>query len=284
MFSRIGRHLKFANVVMTLALVFAMTGGAYAAGKYLITSSKQIKPSVLAQLKGRAGANGAPGAQGPAGPAGPTGKEGSAGKEGPAGKEGEKGAAGGPGESVTTKKVDTTSSNCKKLGGSEFKVGGATATYACNGENGQTGFTETLPSGKTLTGEWSVSGYAEVGAKEGFPSILIGSVSFDIPLAQAPVPHYIKAGASPPAGCGGGSVAHPEAEPGNLCVFVDQEENNTTTPLPKICSFSGGGSFGGGLCAFGSGESADRYGFGVNEVAEVKGFIYSLGTWAVTAK
>lgn len=49
-----------------------------AAHHYLITSTSQIKPSVLTKLKGNAGRNGAagaagtPGAQGPQGPAGPT--------------------------------------------------------------------------------------------------------------------------------------------------------------------------------------------------------------------
>ncbi|MGH2879601.1 MAG: hypothetical protein ACRDK4_08360, partial [Solirubrobacteraceae bacterium] len=58
---------------MTLALVFAMTGGAYAAKKYLITNTKQISPKVLKQLKG---------AKGPAGPAGPEGKAGAPGSPG----------------------------------------------------------------------------------------------------------------------------------------------------------------------------------------------------------
>ena len=74
MFSEIRRRMTYANVAMTLALVFAMSGGAYAAGKYLITSTKQIKPSVLKALvgkTGKAGANGAPGPAGPAGPQGP---------------------------------------------------------------------------------------------------------------------------------------------------------------------------------------------------------------------
>jgi hypothetical protein len=52
-------RLSYANVVVTLALVFAMSGGAFAAGRYLITSTKQIKPSVLKQLQGKAGAIGA---------------------------------------------------------------------------------------------------------------------------------------------------------------------------------------------------------------------------------
>jgi hypothetical protein len=44
------RHLSYANVTATLALVFAMTGGALAANHYLLTSTKQISPKVLKQL------------------------------------------------------------------------------------------------------------------------------------------------------------------------------------------------------------------------------------------
>jgi hypothetical protein len=83
------RHLSYANVVATLALVFAMSGGAMAANSYLINSTKQINPKVLKKLTGKkgragvAGSAGAIGAIGPAGPQGLTGKEGSTGKEGP---------------------------------------------------------------------------------------------------------------------------------------------------------------------------------------------------------
>ena len=82
------RHLSYANVAATLALVFAMSGGALAAKHYLINSTNQINPKVLKKLKGNAGprgrgAAGAPGAAGAAGKEGPQGKEGSAkGKEG----------------------------------------------------------------------------------------------------------------------------------------------------------------------------------------------------------
>src|SRR5580693_718501 len=96
MFSAVRRRLTYANVVVTFALVFAMSGGAYAASKYLITSTKQIKPSVIASLKGKGGVPGAPGAQGPVGVAGAQGPAGPGGKEGPGGK-GEKGEAGTPG-------------------------------------------------------------------------------------------------------------------------------------------------------------------------------------------
>ncbi len=79
------RHLSYANVVATIALVFAMSGGALAAQHYLINSTRQINPKVLKHLRGGAGARGA---QGPTGTAGAPGKEGPAGKEGPVGKEG----------------------------------------------------------------------------------------------------------------------------------------------------------------------------------------------------
>jgi hypothetical protein len=79
------RHLNYANVTATVALVFAMSGGALAAHHYLINSTKQINPKVLKKLKGNTGATGTAGAQG---------KEGPSGKEGPAGKEGSKGANG----------------------------------------------------------------------------------------------------------------------------------------------------------------------------------------------
>lgn len=47
MFSRIRNRMIYANVAMTVALVFAMSGGAYAASRYMITSTKQISPKVL---------------------------------------------------------------------------------------------------------------------------------------------------------------------------------------------------------------------------------------------
>jgi hypothetical protein len=43
----IRRRLSYANVVATLALVFAMSGGALAASHYLVNSTKQINPKVL---------------------------------------------------------------------------------------------------------------------------------------------------------------------------------------------------------------------------------------------
>jgi hypothetical protein len=47
MSKRFRRQLSPSMVIAILALVFAMTGGAYAAGKVVITSSKQIKPKAF---------------------------------------------------------------------------------------------------------------------------------------------------------------------------------------------------------------------------------------------
>jgi hypothetical protein len=71
-----------AAVLSALALFFALGGTAIATRHYLITSTSQIKPSVLKKLHGvggAAGAQGAQGAQGPQGAAGPAGAQGAPG-------------------------------------------------------------------------------------------------------------------------------------------------------------------------------------------------------------
>jgi len=69
-----------AVIIAGLALFCSLGGTAIAAHHYLITSTKQISPAVLRNLKGRAGTNGAAGPKGEPGPAGPTG---AAGPQGP---------------------------------------------------------------------------------------------------------------------------------------------------------------------------------------------------------
>jgi hypothetical protein len=80
--------------IAVVALFFALGGSAVAAKHYLITSTKQIKPSVLKALKGNVGHAGAAGPAGPTGATGATGKEGTPGKEGKEGKEGKVGPPG----------------------------------------------------------------------------------------------------------------------------------------------------------------------------------------------
>lgn len=96
MFSRIRSRVTYANVAATLALLFAMSSGALAASKYIITSTGQIKPSVRKQLKGANGAAGAAGVAGTPGPQGTAGNAGSNGSQGPKGDAGPKGDTGSP--------------------------------------------------------------------------------------------------------------------------------------------------------------------------------------------
>jgi hypothetical protein len=74
-----------ATIIASIALFFSLAGTGLAASKYLITSTKQIKPSVLSSLHGSQGARGPQGVQGPAGPAGAAGAGGAAGAAGAAG-------------------------------------------------------------------------------------------------------------------------------------------------------------------------------------------------------
>jgi hypothetical protein len=80
------RRPSLPTVLGLLALFFSLGGTAIAAKHYIITSTSQIKPSVLAQLHG---------ARGPQGPAGPQGRQGPPGSQGPVGAQGLQGVPGG---------------------------------------------------------------------------------------------------------------------------------------------------------------------------------------------
>jgi len=75
-------HLSYANIVATLALVFAMGGSALAARHYLINSTRQINPKVIKKLRGNTGKTGPSGPQGAAGAKGTAGAEGTKGADG----------------------------------------------------------------------------------------------------------------------------------------------------------------------------------------------------------
>jgi Collagen triple helix repeat (20 copies) len=270
-FSNIRKRLTYSNVAATLAVFFAMSGGAYAASKYLITSTKQISPKVLKTLKGKPGANGP---QGPAGSPGATGLAGAAGPQGAKGETGGTGTEGKAGVSVTSKTLAQGDKHCG-AGGSEFNAG-ASATFACNGSPWTAG--GVLPKGATETGTW-VDANSETPNK---PTSV--SISFPVPLKEAPVPHYIEPEEleNPPAGCKG-TPAKPEAEPGNLCVFAAFSPKDSNLEEPK---FSNPGIYLTKAGLQGSGEASP---YGTILLLHVKATITGIfgetagrGTWAVT--
>lgn len=311
MLSAMRKRLTFANVAMTLALVFAMSGGAYAAKKFLITSTKQISPSVLKQLKGAKGPAGAPGAQGPQGPAG------AAGAQGLAGKDGAPGIAGKDGVNGKSVAVSGSAPNCSQ-GGSTLEVEGSGSKHEiCNGEEGPQGSPwtagGTLPSGSTETGSWSLSGvYAN-------PAPPVVNIPFSIPLAASlgeSQVHLIDAKGMEllfnletgsveevtPTQCGSalspaGSAAKPAAAKGNLCIYVASKlpkgnENyfasqfitdpgNECVGFACIFAKAGGASIAGALVTFYFKST------GAVETVEPEEKIHVMwpqawGTWAVT--
>jgi hypothetical protein len=278
MLSRLREHLGSAGLIVAIvALVAALGGGAYAAnggsGDGNATTSatgkqgKQGKPGKTGPA-GPAGLAGAAGAQGPAGPAGPQGPAGAKGDTGAAG------SAGAAGKSAETVSFPGSKGSCdgvvNGVGGVEVKSA-SSPVLVCNGKpgtNGTTGFTETLPSGKTETGVWS-------GAFSGVQYI---PLSFNIPLA-APINGaanviIVAEGGSDPScdnGTGApGSSANPEAAPGFFCLFIGALENTSvlTATLLNPETFSGG---------------VGRTGVIFNVEAEAAKVGFGLGTWAVTA-
>ena len=175
--------------------MLAMSGGAWAAKKYLITSTAQIKPSVLKELKGPAGSKGVPGAGGTAGAPGP---------QGPQGPQGAPGAPGAPGKE-----------------GVEGK----------EGKTGQTGFTEVLPSGETETGTWSVGLIAPATEQIVIAPI---SFSIQLG-AEGEAVYLDEAATATKAGTGGctGSAAEPSAPAGKLCIYTEEEETEKLGATPK---------------------------------------------------
>ncbi len=273
MFSAIRRcmHVSPATVIATLALVFAITGGAYAAKKYLITSTKQISPSVLKALQGKTGPAGGNGAQGPAGPAGPQGPAGAKGENGVAGTNGTNGTNG---TSVSSVESATKAIGPCKAGGSEF-TSASGKTFACNGKEGSFGG-QALSAGKTLRGAWSAYSYGEAE----FPNAGYGTAgtaaSFALAVSGVPATHYIGDGDGEGEGkeaeaivkgeCKGTS-SDPGAAAGNLCVFGESEVN--------LFSFGPTISL--------NGDPEETIGFRIAAPSgPAKGVVSMEGSWAVT--
>lgn len=253
-------------IVACVALIAALGGSAIAANNALTGKQKREVKKIAKKFAGKPGAPGAPGIAGQPGAKGDT---------GPAGANGTNGSNGAPGVSPVGTSFaagQKPASGCTN-GGVEFK--GSNTTFACNGTdgtNGTTGFTDTLPPGKTETGAFWTSNFNNAAGNDGF------AVSFNIPLATAGYKvRYVNPSAeisAPGIITGGdegegeevkaaqcpGTVAEPDAAPGFLCIFAsgDSGANGTIVRVTKAKS-------------------------GATFLSNLGAFEFIDGSWAVTA-
>jgi Collagen triple helix repeat (20 copies) len=290
MFSKARRHINPTTGIALVALIFALTGGAYAASSHggsqraqasASTGRAGSNPAVAAKKsKSKGGARGPAGPKGASGPAGPAGSTGPTGSTGPAGATGPAGPTGGVGPQGP------------QGAQGEKGIQGEPGKNGTNGKNGTTGFTKTLPEKETETGAWAFEPVTALYERV--------AISFPIPLA-AELPaehvHFIneRAGVqveepgekTPISSACPGTVHEPKATPGNLCVYaftlhpetVEIEENGAPVEVSLFEGWSnpgesrqagesdpGGASTAGAMMNFRAAEGATGF-----------------GTWAVTA-
>jgi hypothetical protein len=133
---------------------------------------------------------------------------------------------------------------------------GDSGAKGATGATGATGpFTQELPSGKTIRGEFQAYG---TGTGAGMPAR--DAISFDFALKAAPLYRVIKQGAPATLACPG-YWGDPQAAPGYLCIYEDV--NVAAEPIHVI--------------------AIRPFGAIVQTTSTDKGLFGSNGSWAVTA-
>ncbi len=292
--NRLKKHINPATILALAALVFAITGGAYAAsggsgngGGNSAGSASHATASIAKSKKKSKTPAGKPGPRGPAGPAGPAGATGPA---GPAGATGPAGAAGAKGETGPTGPTGPQGPEGKTgPKGEEGKKGLPGPEGVCAKEHC------TLPEKTTETGVWSFKTSESKGKERSSNPVAIG---FSVPLSaslpgikQEPLvlgaAHWVAANKKElvfneetgkieelePKECPG-SVEEPKANPGNLCVYTEHELNY----IAKSNGISGlGNSDEGAVGTVGVLARPEIEFTAAGQVAE------GWGSWAVTA-
>jgi hypothetical protein len=220
------KHVR-SHFIAYMALFFALGGTSFAAVNALpknSVGSPQIKNGSIQKVDiSRRTVSTLRGLRGLRGPAG---TQGPAGTVGPAGTQGPAGPAG------------------------------------AQGDQGPAGpFPTTLPTGKTITGAFAMTGETTAGGQA-----ISDNISWSYPLSATPTVHVIASGAAVPAGCSGTRTL-PGASSGNLCIFVSGEFNDSgvSTLNPDT-----------------QGSGAGRTGAWVFANSSAAGLAETSGTWAVT--
>jgi hypothetical protein len=220
MSQKLKKHFTPSTAIAIVALVFAATGGAFAAtggsgngnspaqasASVTVAHASKAKPKPKS-TRGPAGPKGATGATGPAGPAGPGGATGPGGAQGPQGPAGNNGSNGEKGENGTP--------------GTPGKAGAKGETGSPWTPNSQ------LPAKATETGTFS---YPDPASEAGGPQFI--PISFPIQLKNelsSTQSEVVKEnGEHLPHGgtqCAG-SAAEPTAPEEFLCVYITKEPEN----------------------------------------------------------
>ena len=225
MISRIHEKLGTAGFVISIIALFAaLGGGAYAASGGL--TGKQKKEVVkIAQTEAKKY-----GKTGPVGPAGPTGPAGSKGAPG-ATEKGEKGDSGNPGRNGEDGACSENNPSCILPSGATL-----TGDWSFVARGAET--FETEVGGTTTTHTLGVTGaYLEINFPLSVPSLSDGSTppasKFD------PEQNYIGAGDPSTSECPG-TVHEPEAAPGHVCVYAQSEGGVTGLPANFTMNPQGG--------------------------------------------
>jgi hypothetical protein len=229
MLHRIREHFGTAGLLVAIAaLVAALAGTAFAATKLNSTQKKEVK-SIAKSFQGK-------------GPAGAKGDPGAAGTAGAPGAKGDAGSNGSSGTSATTESFNGALHGCTE-GGVVVKSASPEAIVCngkkgTNGEDGETGFTETLPPEKTETGTWSFESNGT--------AYNVSPISFPIPLAatdasQITVHYWRESDVTHDPECTG-TIDAPDAEPGVLCMYIAEKfEADNVGGNPPIAIPDGSG-------------------------------------------
>lgn len=290
MFQQARKHLTPATFIALLALVFALTGGAFAAtghgGGSGSKATASVAPRAVAvKSKGKTGPRGPRGVTGPAGKNGTNGTNGVSGATGPAGPKGEPGATGATGPQGPA-----------GPGGKEGKEGeeGTPGTDGTEGSPWTDG--GTLPSGSTETGTWFDSfavPAGELGKTIEYNAAAV-AISFPIRLAKAigPATNPTIEGARSVGAAGNGTtcpgtVEEPKAAPGDFCIYqgpVEEEPAKTEAlSIPSVSIVPPGAKLNEGSVGTGTSGAVAHFHYEGEGEGPSSGTVVIQGSWAVTA-
>ena len=151
------------------------------------------------------------------------------------------------------------------VGGTVAHLVGHLKTYFYTKQEANKQFLKTsgsLAPGKTMRGVY----WALDDDEDANQSIASSEISFAVPLATAPIAHFIPDGGAVPAGCSG-TPENPGASPGHLCVFQESGFNVSDSVVATPNDTVGATRHGAILLTFSAGA----------------GRFSNAGRWAVTA-